>query len=59
MNKPDTTFIIIEVKKPKLQDGKNQLRHLPTFPEAADIPYCSDVLNQAVELLKEKRGNVI
>ena len=58
-DRPDTPFIIIEVKKPKLQDGKDQLRHLPTFPEAADIPYCSDVLNQAVELLKEKRGNVI
>lgn len=30
-----------------------------TFLKAADILHSSDVLNRAVELLKERRGNVI
>ena len=30
-----------------------------TFLKAADILHCSDVLNRAVELLKERRGIVI
>ena len=55
-DRPDTPYIIVEVKKPKLQDGKDQLR---SYCNATGAPIAVWTNGQQILTLPPKRSELL